>query len=82
MIIRPYDMDDTMHMVGHDDPFIDDGMWIMRGDLLPTIGSHAPCVIQRHAAIDDRAEQRTTVLRTYGDKIESRLRIIVPLQAY
>lgn len=82
MIIRPYDPDDPMHVIRHDDPFVDDGMWEMGGDLTPTIGGNAPCLIQRHAPIGDGAEQGASVLSAYGYKIVSWLSIVLPLEAY
>jgi hypothetical protein len=79
-------------MVGHDDVFMqfDIGKPIFQIQPFPL--NHFPCIIQYHTRCwavgiavgihsDNLAEQTFPILHANGDEIQTRLRIIVPLQA-
>jgi hypothetical protein len=74
--------DDSMHMVRHDNAFIQFHMGKMGGNIVPTLFDNTSCIIQPHFSIDNISEQTFPVLRTAGHKIRAYMGIIVSLETY
>src|SRR3712207_4549962 len=81
-LVCPYNDDDAMDVVRHNDIFVQlDGSKFGR-DRLPPAGNHSSGVVQTHAITDDLAEQTLASLSTDRDKIGRRFRIVVSGKAH
>jgi hypothetical protein len=78
---RPCQDDDAVAMVGHNDEFVDVDTWIKRWDLIPNILDHVSCFVPLHRTIGNLSENACSVLCADGDKIGSRARVVVALEA-
>jgi hypothetical protein len=67
-----YNPDDSMHVVGHDDVFIQFGMGKMQGNVVPESIRHATGIVQMHDAIDHMTEQHLPGMGAQRDEIISR----------
>ena len=79
---RPYDYNDCVDVVWHNDKFIQLEPGIMFNQTLPDIEYNTSCFIQIHFTVDHITEYRFPVLCHHGYKIRPGLRIIVIFQTY
>lgn len=66
---RPYNNNNSMDVVWHNNKLIYFGIRIIHLQLIPDRLDHFPCVIQRHRSICYRPENTLLVLCANGDKI-------------
>ncbi len=71
------DCNNHMQVVGHDPECVDGHVWKVSLDLCPKVIGNLPKFTQLHFLIHHRAQQAFSTVYADGDKIESRLRIIV-----
>ncbi len=71
----------TMEMVWHYNEYIQYNIFTHCGGCNPFICNNISRIIQHHYAIDDFPKQACVIMRTYRQKIHTRLCIIIPLQA-
>ena len=67
---------DSVNVVGHDNPFIQNHVRKVRRNSFPNVVGDPSRVIQMHRVIDNPAEQARPIARTYGYEIRIRLAVI------
>ena len=78
---RPYDHNNPMNMIRHNQKGIQFGVAKMSRNILPRIYRNFPIFIQSDFPIHDPPKQTFPGLRTYGYKISSCLGIIITVQS-
>ena len=75
------DLNNAMHMIGHDDKCSQRDIIPYRGGLRPFLMCDCAKVIQDHFSIADLPEQRQPILHAQGQEIQAFLPIIVSCQS-
>ena len=70
----------SVHMIRHNDKFIQFNMWEMTRDLVPTFINDSSTLTQTHRPIDNLSKHTITVECIDSHKISTRLGIIVVSQ--
>jgi len=80
-IVRSGDDQYPMHMVRHDDEFIQRHLGKMHGDFPPASFDHAACVVPFHRVAHDAPEETRMALGAHRHEIRTGLIVIVPGQS-
>src|SRR6185437_9063445 len=78
---RSNDMNDSMHMIRHDDERVQFHIWKMFRYFIPAFFRNYSSVIQLHRAADNIAKQMFAVVNAKGDEIRAVAGVIVSTQS-
>lgn len=77
--MRPYELDDAVDVIGHDDKFVQSDLVVDLSCFVPFLTHDVSRHIQHHHPIGDFPEQRHPAVRANGNEIQTGLGIIITL---
>jgi hypothetical protein len=77
---RPYDFQNGVKMIGHDDVFVQSNIRETFGQFQPFVFHHTTGIIMDHCAMDNITKQTLTMADTNGNEIQTFLRVIISFQ--
>jgi len=77
----PYEDDDAVNVIGHNDECVGLNAGVKCWQFVPHVLNHLTCIVQSHLTIHHLAKQTRPILRADGDEIRTRLAVVVTFQS-